>query len=526
MDGSTGAIRSGSASRRDGPTNSGTGGSANRREAQMSGAAATERASQQDSKSSRAGARSGAAEANWQGTPHESGSARTPEAGQKRLGASSTANSTNSSGNGSNTSAHATPPVRTGAGNQHERAAKDTYGARVSWRDADPAACCSTVEQIKWAQGVRMGSATQQSGWKVSEVERLIGLPRRDIQRACYEGAGGAGILSPADSSWGRRLYSKDDLLTLFMVKQERDQGLSLPEIKRLFEEKEGEPGGWGRFVDDQVARMRDEFEDAAWRLASAEALRAATRDGEDDEAEKGTNADEADKAEAAEGAGEAGSNNSAALNEVIDRILLLGVLEIMDDGGRTADEAAALDMEASRATSIPVDASAEGSADTCTTATASEAEGGSADPAATSGDGAEPASSGDAADGSVQSGLQKARQVLYELWQDLADCRAQGFAPNASEAQAAVARALDGCAGLTGASEPTGTASTATGQPATAAQPAAAKLVRLLDAPGMELALELRHGPGAYAYIRDAAEAFAAASEDNATSTNKYQQA
>ena len=27
-------------------------------------------------------------------------------------------------------------------------------------------------------------------GWKISQVEALVGLPRRDIQRACYEGGG------------------------------------------------------------------------------------------------------------------------------------------------------------------------------------------------------------------------------------------------------------------------------------------------------------------------------------------------
>ena len=478
----------------------------------MSGAAATGRASQQDSKSSRTGARSRAAEANRLGTPHESGSARTPGAGQKRPSASCKANATNSRRNGSNTSAHDAQAARTDAGNQHERTAKGTYGARVSWHDADPAACCSTVEQIKWTQGVRMGSGSMQEGWKVSEVERLIGLPRRDIQRACYEGAGGAGILSPADSSWGRRLYSKDDLLTLFMVKQERDQGLSLPEVKRLFEEKEGDPGGWRRFVDDQIARMRDEFEDAAWRLASAEALRAATRDEEDDEDKDG-----ADEGASASCLGESpdDSCNNAALDEVIDRILLLGVLEIMEEGGMDATGAAKATKGggATAETSAPVDASAERSAVTRTTAVAGEAEGGNAGATATSGDEAEPASSEGATVGSVQSDLQRARQALHELWQELADCRAQGCAADAPEAQAAVARALDGNAGLTGVSEPAGTASTAVDQRVFSTR--AAQLCRLLDAPGMELALELRHGPGAYTYIRDAVDAFAAASRD-----------
>ena len=42
-------------------------------------------------------------------------------------------------------------------------------------------------------------------GWKISQVEALVGLPRRDIQRACYEGAGGLGIVKPRKTTWGWR---------------------------------------------------------------------------------------------------------------------------------------------------------------------------------------------------------------------------------------------------------------------------------------------------------------------------------
>ena len=34
-----------------------------------------------------------------------------------------------------------------------------------------------------------------QAGWRISEVERLTGLSRRDIQRVCYQGEGGIGLL-------------------------------------------------------------------------------------------------------------------------------------------------------------------------------------------------------------------------------------------------------------------------------------------------------------------------------------------
>lgn len=71
-------------------------------------------------------------------------------------------------------------------------------------------------------------------GWKISQVERLIDLPRRDIQRACYAGQGGACILEPADSTWGKRFYSTDDIAKLMLVKLYKDQGYCLPEIRDL----------------------------------------------------------------------------------------------------------------------------------------------------------------------------------------------------------------------------------------------------------------------------------------------------
>lgn len=44
--------------------------------------------------------------------------------------------------------------------------------------------------------------ATKRRGWKIAEVERLVGLSLRDIQRACYQGRGGMGVLKPSDGSW------------------------------------------------------------------------------------------------------------------------------------------------------------------------------------------------------------------------------------------------------------------------------------------------------------------------------------
>lgn len=64
-----------------------------------------------------------------------------------------------------------------------------------------------------------MGTA-EQHGWRIAEVERLVSLSRRDIQRACYQGRGGAGVLTPSDGSWGRRTYDERDLATLFLLAQ------------------------------------------------------------------------------------------------------------------------------------------------------------------------------------------------------------------------------------------------------------------------------------------------------------------
>ena len=68
------------------------------------------------------------------------------------------------------------------------------------------------------------------SGWKVSQVEALIDLPRRDIQRACYEGPGGIGIVRPQNTSWGWRVYEVADVAKLFLLAQARRRSQTLEE--------------------------------------------------------------------------------------------------------------------------------------------------------------------------------------------------------------------------------------------------------------------------------------------------------
>ncbi len=125
-----------------------------------------------------------------------------------------------------------------------------------------------------------MSTVSERKGWKISEVERLIGLPRRDIQRSCYHGKGGVGILEPRDGSWGRRLYSAEDLGILFIVKQYRDRGYSLPEIKHLLCQSE-KAGGYHALAGFQVARLREQEEIAREQVVRGEALRVFLSDSE-----------------------------------------------------------------------------------------------------------------------------------------------------------------------------------------------------------------------------------------------------
>lgn len=122
-----------------------------------------------------------------------------------------------------------------------------------------------------------MGTA-EQHGWRIAEVERLVSLSRRDIQRACYQGRGGAGVLTPSDSSWGRRTYDERDLATLFLLAQRRREGLTLSQAaddlrERLRDHSQQE------LLALEAEKLSDRLTDVADRLVRAEALNAALED-------------------------------------------------------------------------------------------------------------------------------------------------------------------------------------------------------------------------------------------------------
>lgn len=102
-------------------------------------------------------------------------------------------------------------------------------------------------------------------GWKILQVVSLLNMERRDITRSCYADRrrGGAGILQPADGSWGRRSYSIEDIGWLYLVKLQHEAGYSLPEIARRMDTSTGAEGLCEllRVVEDRAAEEFDELQ-------------------------------------------------------------------------------------------------------------------------------------------------------------------------------------------------------------------------------------------------------------------------
>ena len=262
-----------------------------------------------------------------------------------------------------------------------------------------------------WNERRRMDSWQARSGWQIAEVQQLTGLPRRDIQRACYEGAGGTGLVHPQESSWGKRSYDANDLAQLFCLKQLRDEGLSLPEASRLLQAAHANGAGWGRYEADQQARLRERAEDASGRLANADALHAAT----------------------------AGAVDASQLDACIYVQMLQGAVELAR-------------------------AQLQATPDAVAHAPAAEA---------------------------LAWLAAHGKDKLAALLAKLALCRQRGLAPGDAQVQAALQGALHtvapgGCAGTL----------------------SRGAFALLLEAPGMELSLELRLGPGGFSFLTEALHA------------------
>lgn len=150
----------------------------------------------------------------------------------------------------------------------HARGAKGTFELNGH--------CCSTLEQIYWSQGEssmksrRQRKKLGQAGWRISEVERLTGLSRRDIQRVCYQGEGGIGLLSPKETKWGYRVYSTRDLKVLYAVSLLRERSKTLPQVKREFERVHSDVDA---ILGEQTDLLREEIERSVIRYHKALAL-------------------------------------------------------------------------------------------------------------------------------------------------------------------------------------------------------------------------------------------------------------
>ena len=135
--------------------------------------------------------------------------------------------------------------------------------------------CCSSRERIWLMKGGEHVEQPERFGWKISEVERLVGLSRRDIQRCCYSGTGGFGLLSPGDGGWGRRTYDERDLAMLFLVAERRRDGMTLSQAARKLKE-ECESQTLAEIVADDASRLSDLLDELYGRYVRMEALSAA----------------------------------------------------------------------------------------------------------------------------------------------------------------------------------------------------------------------------------------------------------
>lgn len=123
----------------------------------------------------------------------------------------------------------------------------------------------------------RMQRAAQ--GWEISDVERLIGLPRRHIQRACYTGKDGVGILAP-ETNGRNRVYGIHDLAALLAVSLLRDERYSRDHQRHTLGEVRDAivDAGWDieRILQSETELLRDQLEEMSSQYLKVRALVAA----------------------------------------------------------------------------------------------------------------------------------------------------------------------------------------------------------------------------------------------------------
>lgn len=128
-----------------------------------------------------------------------------------------------------------------------------------------------------------MDCSVPRRGWRVSQVESLLNMPKRDITRSCYADRkrGGAGILKPADGTWGRCNYNVEDIAWLYLVKLQHEQGYSLPEIAERMDTTVGVDALCG-YLDAVADRAAEAYEGLREKRERARVLRCALNAGQD----------------------------------------------------------------------------------------------------------------------------------------------------------------------------------------------------------------------------------------------------
>lgn len=120
-----------------------------------------------------------------------------------------------------------------------------------------------------------MESNDRQRGWVISQIERLIEMPRRDIQRACYTGAGGTGTVTPKDSTWGKRAYEVEDLALLLLINLRRSEQRGLTATAREVA-RDLQHSDLVDLLQAQRERIEEELEQAEASLLRVRAAQAA----------------------------------------------------------------------------------------------------------------------------------------------------------------------------------------------------------------------------------------------------------
>lgn len=111
--------------------------------------------------------------------------------------------------------------------------------------------------------------------WKISQVEKMTGVKRRDIQRVCDPNSR-VHIFTPRESGPGKRSFDEDDILKIVLIGQYQDMGYTLPQIRRTFEEFADSEGGYSAIAQRQVEELEFKLHEIEQKLEFANELKMA----------------------------------------------------------------------------------------------------------------------------------------------------------------------------------------------------------------------------------------------------------